>query len=1219
MPVTPISSREGSEQKQPVDLLPAIHAAIASIQEAVATQRDILNLVQAQITSLGLRGGLSTLDDTGETLTFQMVALPPNLEKVIRRMEKLIGYQARGYSISLSEHEVYREAVKTGKAQFRSDSSSILTRIIPKRAEFITRRILSLLGSSPSIYAPLITGGRVIGVLNIVGSGLTEDSLPTMEVFASHIAIALENARLISELRASDRKNRSLIEDLPLGFYQSTPDGRILDANPALLQILGHDDLESLLETNAAAYYVDPGERDKWQATIMEKGILKHFETRLRKKDGMVIWVRMTVRPIYNDAGEIILFEGVMSDITDHKANEEEIRLRTEDLTFINQVSGALNRGERLEDIFKLIAGRIKVMFDIQVVALFLYKEEENLLEMQYLDSPDGMLSMIQNVIGSSLDKVRTSLVEDSKFSEAFLEREIRIYEGQDEMLAFGAAYIQGIPFPDSILQQLESLLSRIFESLATKTITNIPLIFEDKSIGLLTSLSRRKLTASDLNRLGVIFEQFTAAIMRTMIENARKVSEERYRQVSELVSDFAYAFRVEPDGSLVKEWVTEALVRMSGWTVEELALRGGWQALIYPDDLYIAEKQYHALMGGKAEIVEYRILTKHGQIKWVMDYARPEMDKEKTRVVRIYGAVQDVTGRKKVEDEILELKDFHEGIVQNLTDVVIVTDREGYIQFLNAAVEHLLGYSQDELIGEHWLKLVSPDQLYIAKAADKRRERGEKDIYELDILSKDDERRTVVVSGTPINEDGVFDGSLAIFTNITERKKAEEKLIYDAFHDALTNLPNRSLFTDRLGIALERVKRKKQDLYAVLFLDLDHFKDVNDSLGHMIGDKLLISVAHRLKECVRSIDTIARFGGDEFVILLEGVEGEDDTLNCAKRILEDLKAPFRIDNHVVFTSASIGIVLGFLDYHNTEEILSDADIAMYKAKELGRDRYEVFSASMRYPVIARVALENELRRAYENQEFKIYYQPIFDLNDQRITSFEALIRWENPERGLLLPAEFLGVAEDSGLFISIGRWILSEACRQVRGWQLKNPSSSEIAIAINLSERQFKHPELIEWVNQVLEETGLSGKRLRFEITEGVIMDNAVVSANILSQLRSLGIEIQMDDFGTGYSSLGVLHQFPIDGLKIDRSFISQMSQGEEKLSFVQMMLNLAHGLGIDAIAEGVETTEQIALLKSLGCAYAQGNLYSKAVEPDEAQRLIEKYQCSRKSSFNL
>jgi diguanylate cyclase (GGDEF)-like protein/PAS domain S-box-containing protein len=440
--------------------------------------------------------------------------------------------------------------------------------------------------------------------------------------------------------------------------------------------------------------------------------------------------------------------------------------------------------------------------------------------------------------------------------------------------------------------------------------------------------------------------------------------------------------------------------------------------------------------------------------------------------------------------------------------------------------------------------------------------------------------------------------------TDITERKVS----------DPLTGLPNRLLFIDRLGRLIKHSKRRKDHLFAVLFLDLDGFKMINDSLGHLIGDQLLVGVAMRLEKCLRSSDTVARLGetftvarlgGDEFTILLDDLKEPADANRAADRLMKALAPPFVLAGKEVFTSISIGIALSNSAYEQPEDMLRDADTAMYRAKSLGKARYEVFDADMRASVMARLQLETDLRRALERNEFRNFYQPIVSLESGRIVGFEALLRWQHATRGMISPDEFIFVAEETGLIRELGWWSLREACCQMSKWRASSESCLDLTISVNLSAKQLLQPHLVDEMDKLLREVGLPPGALKLEITESAVMADPAAAAETLQQIKSLGIRLAIDDFGTGYSSLSYLHRFPLDTLKIDRSFISGGGEGNT-MEIARTIMPMAKNLRLDVVAEGVETIEQVTLLKRLQCKYAQGYYFSKPLAPEEVAPIL-------------
>jgi diguanylate cyclase (GGDEF)-like protein len=439
----------------------------------------------------------------------------------------------------------------------------------------------------------------------------------------------------------------------------------------------------------------------------------------------------------------------------------------------------------------------------------------------------------------------------------------------------------------------------------------------------------------------------------------------------------------------------------------------------------------------------------------------------------------------------------------------------------------------------------------------------------------------------------------------ISDRRRAEEQLAYEALHDPLTGLPNRALFLDRLRYAIETGNSRDEYSFAVLFLDIDQFKGVNDSLGHPAGDKLLIQIAQRLKTCLRASDTVARLGGDEFVVLLENSGDQQDILRTANRIQEQIQLPVVLGSNTVFVSASMGIVMNINGYVKSEDVLRDADLAMYHAKSQGKARYEIFMNELRLEALKRHELELDLRFALDRDELFMDYQPIITLNSGEIIGFEALLRWNHPVRGLIGPRDFIPIAEETGLIVPIGKWVLREACRQLQEWHTRYPDTRALTVSVNISGVQLNQVDIVENIQDILKETGLSGESLKLEVSESTCLKRSQTIIKAIKKLSKIGIEFQIDDFGIGYSPLSYLRDYPIQGIKIGRPFINNVAD-DQKFEIIRTMITLAHNLGIEAIAEGIETDEQLQSLKEMGCSYGQGFIISHPVDQVNINRLL-------------
>lgn len=575
-----------------------------------------------------------------------------------------------------------------------------------------------------------------------------------------------------------------------------------------------------------------------------------------------------------------------------------------------------------------------------------------------------------------------------------------------------------------------------------------------------------------------------------------------------------------------------------------------------------------------------------------------------------MFARIETQLSRKKAEEALRESEERYALASRGANDGLWDWNLQRNQIHFSSRWKSMLGCEESEIGNspEEWFNRVHAEDLARVKADIAAHLSGHTPHYENEcrMLHKDGTYRWMLSRGLVVRDaSGVASRMAGSQTDITEDKVA----------DGLTGLPNRVLFMDRLTRCISRAQRQPGYLFAVLFLDLDRFKVINDSLGHVVGDQLLIALARRLGHCLRSGDTVAhlggshtfaRLGGDEFTILLEDIKHVSDAIRVADRIQKELAPPFDLGGHEVFTTASIGIALSTTGCERPEDLLRDADTAMYRAKALGKARYEVFDTAMREQAIARLQLEMDLRRALERQEFRVYYQPILSLKTGQIVGFEALLRWQHSSRGLLPPEEFVPLAEETGLIVPIGQWVLKAACRQMQAWQPILPVASPFVMTVNVSSKQLMQRDLTEQIRQILAETGLNPRSLKLEITESVIMENAKSVKAALQELKALDICLGIDDFGTGYSSLSYLHRFPIDSLKIDRSFVGQMGADLESAAIVRTIITLAHHLGLDVIAEGLETTEQLARLSALECEYGQGCLFSKPVDGMVAGALL-------------
>ncbi|HEX6034629.1 MAG TPA: EAL domain-containing protein [Anaerolineales bacterium] len=692
-------------------------------------------------------------------------------------------------------------------------------------------------------------------------------------------------------------------------------------------------------------------------------------------------------------------------------------------------------------------------------------------------------------------------------------------------------------------------------------------------------------------------------ALYRHRLEQRLRDSEARLQAIFDAAFDGLFV--IDMQGRFVN--VNPAGCSLTGYTHEEI-LAADFRRLLFPEDAleFIEQEKILSYLGTGTR--EVRLRRKDGVEIWVeLTLTLLHLSSDEY----ILGTVQDITTRRRAEAELRASQERYmlaaQGANDGLWDWNLSEDRIYY----SPRWKSILGYQNDEIGSrpEDWLERVHPDdqiQLRMELAAHLK---GQTQHFESEhrIQHKDGTYRWVLTRGLAVqNEQGIAYRIAGSQSDTTDRKRVEEQLLYDAFHDALTGLPNRALFQDRLSQAIERSNRQDDYAFGMLFLDLDQFKVVNDSLGHTAGDELLISTARLLENCIRTVDTVARLGGDEFVILLDDPDHLEGTIEVAERIQTALQSPFILGEKSLYTSTSIGIVFSERGYERPEDALRDADIAMYQAKSQGKSRYVVFDPQMLRGAVARLELENDLRRAYERGEFQLYYQPIMTLAENKIVGFESLLRWHHPKQGFIPPADFIPLAEETGLIIPIGRWVLREACRQMQDWQERFPVSQEFYVSVNISAKQLMEPGFTRQVLETLQESGLAAKQLCLEITESILMENNGVCEAAILNLREQGLQVFIDDFGTGYSSLSYIQRFPVKTIKIDRSFINQIGHEGNNTELLASILRFAFDLELEAIAEGVETSQQLAQLKSLLCNYGQGYYISKPLDPRSAESLL-------------
>jgi diguanylate cyclase (GGDEF)-like protein/PAS domain S-box-containing protein len=767
--------------------------------------------------------------------------------------------------------------------------------------------------------------------------------------------------------------------------------------------------------------------------------------------------------------------------------------------------------------------------------------------------------------------------------------------------LGYTREEILSLAVPDIVPPEL----SDIFERVSKKVREEGPMTFE--------STERRKSgelfpVEVTLNHLEFKGREYYCAFTRDITERRRaeaavRASEERYHSLFDGVPVGLY--RTTPGGRLLD--ANAALVRILGYPDRETLMRADVGDIYYDPEDRRRWQSTLASEAGSAQTFEARVRRYDSEVIWVRFSVRAVRD-EAGRIERYEGALEDVTDRRRAEEALRASEERFRALVANASDMIAIVDREGTILYESPSHGRILGVEPGEHLGRSLPEIVHPDDRPLVEEALRQLVDAPGEALAIEYRLRDHHGAWRVVESTAANllDHPAVSGVVLNAHDITDHKRAEARLLHDALHDELTGLPNRVLFMERLRFAMDRLKREPDRLTAVLFLDLDRFKLVNDSLGHLVGDGLLVQIAGLLSAALRPTDTIARIGGDEFAILVDGGKDVSDAVRVAERIHERLAAPINLGGHEVFVTASIGIAVCTPENHQPEDLLRDADTAMYRAKSSGRSCHVLFNRVMHRHVLDRLQLETDLRRAIERHQLRVCYQPFVSLATGAVVGFEALVRWLHPRRGLLPPDEFLAAAEETGLIVPIGYFVLRESCRQIRELQRKHPEAGPLKLSVNLSNKQFFQADLLDHIQEALSSSGLPPPCLGLEITEGVLLRQAETAGTRFALLRSLGVQLYLDDFGKGYSSLNYLHRLPLDILKIDRSFISRLGDEPGTHAIVQAIVTLAHQLGMQVIAEGLETPEHLEKVRALGCEYGQGYLFASALPADEAERLL-------------
>ncbi len=716
-------------------------------------------------------------------------------------------------------------------------------------------------------------------------------------------------------------------------------------------------------------------------------------------------------------------------------------------------------------------------------------------------------------------------------------------------------------------------------------------------------------------DRMGILMLTVAAVIERKL----HLESEQEIRRIAAIVEHSDDAIFTLTLDRVVTTWNHSAQA-LYGYTGEEVIGRSAEVLYGGADDAAIGALLEKARRGQSTSSVEALHTRKDGTAVNVSLNLSPIRDPD-GRAVAVSVVARDIDERKRAEQALARSEQRYAlaamGTNDGLWDWDIITNEVYY----SPRWKSIVGYGEEELVPaiQSWTELIHPADIaqFRADLAFHLAGQTEKLYNEHRVLTPDGGERWVLCRGVAVRDDeGRAVRVAGSLSDVTKQKQSEAQLILQAHHDRLTGLPNRTLFMEILRTSLERAKRNKSYKFAVLFLDFDRFKIINDSLGHEYGDMLLVSIAQQLRVQLRTVDTAARLGGDEFVVLLDGINGLNGAIDVAQRLLDTFVKPHSLGGHDVISTASIGIVTSDGDYNRPEEMVRDADNAMYQAKASGRARYVVFDEQMHDKALARLNLEKDIRKAIVLGQMRLAYQPIVSLESGGLMGFEALLRWEHPELGQVSPDQFIQIAEETGEIVALGTWVLEQACRQLVLWKQTLPAAADLTVNVNVSKRQVAQPDAVDKLAQVFRETGVNPTDIKLEITESVIMDDRHGITPRLDEIRCMGVQLAMDDFGTGHSSLSCLHSFPIDVLKIDRAFIGNMEQRIEYTAVIQAIVTLAHTLGITVVAEGLETAEQVAQLQALECDLGQGYYFAKPLTATQAREFILRQDTLKRSA---
>jgi len=1014
---------------------------------------------------------------------------------------------------------------------------------------------------------------------------------------AEHDCCELEQQIVENVLLISEHRYRQLIQAQTDLILRSLPDTTITFANDALCFVLGCD-IADVVGVQWSSF-VPPEEIEtihhKIAALTPENPIFENInqDYRLNNQIGWTQWIS---RGIFDQQGQLVEIQSVGRDITELK--QKILREQT-----LNRVFQSIRNSLDLDTIFATATAETAQHL-LQVncrIAQYLPDQGiwRHIAEFRHdPDSPTALGLEIPdqgNIFSAQLKQLQIVSVDNTSNLEDEINQRIAQH------------------FPGAWLLIPLVVDGKLWGCFSIST-TRQPFIWKDDQIKLARIVANQLEVAIQQANL---YQQVQLELKeRRWVEAALRESEARFQNMAANVPGAIFQYLLRPDGTDGVLYMSSGCYRLWEVAAQNVVADATvlWQ-MVDPEDL---PGLYESVMESGRTLnswsYAWRIRTPSGREKWLEAAGKPT--RQPNGDIIWDTLILDVSDRKQAENALRASETRYRLLAENMNDLVCLHNLQGRYLYVSPSCELLLGYQTDEMLGQDPYTFIHPDDRdRIYQEVHAAAVGGKPTPITYRIRQKSGRYIWFETLTKPIvNETEQIVQLQTTSRDVTDRIQVQNQLKHDALHDALTGLPNRHLLMERLELAINRVKRLEGYHFAILFLDLDRFKVINDSLGHLAGDQLLIAIAQKLQSMLRSLDLVSRLGGDEFVILLEEIQDIQEAIHTTERIFAALQTPFMVEEREVYTTFSVGIVLGTKDYAEASHLLRDADIAVYRAKHKGKARYELFDAEMHTQALNRLHLENDLRRAIEHQEFVLHYQPIVALNTGCLIGFEALIRWQHPTQGLKSPGDFIAVAEETGLITRLDYWALWTACHQMMAWKMTFPKLSAMKISVNLSVQDLQRSDLLEEVDRILAQTRLPGRYLTLEITESMLIEDVEFTIHLLSQLKERKLQISIDDFGTGYSSLNYLHRLPINNLKVDRSFINQIADERNRNhQIVKTIMALSNQLGLHAIAEGIETSQQLVRLRRLGYKFGQGYLFSKPLSPEATETLIASIVASK------